>query len=67
MYIFIYHLGLYPSTVEPHYKGHLGAKSSWLLYLGGLLLSSIQCTMCIGKYFGTLPADHYKQADRLTE
>ena len=24
-------------TVEPHYNGHLGAKSSWLLYRGGLL------------------------------
>ena len=23
-------------TVEPHYNGHLGAKSSWLLYRGGL-------------------------------
>ena len=22
-------------TVEPHYNGHLGAKSSWLLYRGG--------------------------------
>ena len=24
------------TTVEPHYNGHLGAKSSWLLYRGGL-------------------------------
>ena len=32
-----------------------------------VLLSGIQCTMCIGKYFGTLRADRYKQADRLTE
>ena len=27
-----------------------------------VLLSGIQCTMCIGKYFGTLHADRYKQA-----
>ena len=26
----------YNNTVEPHYNGHLGAKSSWLLYRGGL-------------------------------
>ena len=34
-----------------------------------VLLSGIQCTMCIGKYFGTTRADRYKlkQADRLTE
>ena len=32
-----------------------------------VLLSGIQCTLCIGKYFGTLRADRYKQADRLTE
>ena len=23
-------------TVDPYYNGHLGAKSSWLLYRGGL-------------------------------
>ena len=27
----------------------------------------INVLMCIGKYFGTLRADRYKQADRLTE
>ena len=32
-----------------------------------VLLSGIQCTMCIGKYFRTLRADRYKQADRLAE
>ena len=26
----------YHTTVEPHYNGHLGTKSSWLLYRGGL-------------------------------
>ena len=26
----------FPHIVEPHYNGHLGAKSSWLLYRGGL-------------------------------
>ena len=26
----------FPYTVESHYNGHLGAKSSWFLYRGGL-------------------------------
>ena len=53
--------------MEPHYNGHLGAKSSGCYIEVAILLRGIQCTMCIGKYFGTLRADRYKQADRLTE
>ena len=32
----------YDHTVEPHYNGHLEAKSSWLLYEVAFLLSGIQ-------------------------